>query len=162
MRQLQPGDHIRCDRVAYHHHGIYVGDGMVIHLQGKLKSITRPENSACQKCRENGKSNGEIVKTCLECFLNGAPFEIVKYRFIKRKPSHEVIKRATDFLENGGFGSYHFLLQNCEHFATYCVTGSDFSRQTWTIVGTAIGTVVAGPIAPIIGVFSFILGKAIT
>ncbi|KAJ0080386.1 hypothetical protein Patl1_23235 [Pistacia atlantica] len=34
LSKLDPGDHILSNRagILYYHHGIYVGDGMVIHL----------------------------------------------------------------------------------------------------------------------------------
>ncbi|XVF42239.1 hypothetical protein PTKIN_Ptkin01aG0344800 [Pterospermum kingtungense] len=118
MKQLQPGDHICCDRGLCHCY-------------------------ARQKCREKRKSNGEIARACLDCFLDSAPLEIIESR---SKPAHEVIKTATDFLENGGFGRYNFLSNNCKHFANYCRTGSAFSTRTDNVVATAVDTAVHGPI----------------
>ncbi|XVF42243.1 hypothetical protein PTKIN_Ptkin01aG0345200 [Pterospermum kingtungense] len=87
---------------------------MVIHLLGKAKKI-RP--SDCQKCRNKGKRNGEIGKTCLDCFLDGQPLQFVEYR--ESNPPHEVIKTATDLLEHNGFGRYNVFANNCEDFAAY-------------------------------------------
>ena len=33
-REPQPGDQLRVKRTGYYHHGIYAGDGMVIHFNG--------------------------------------------------------------------------------------------------------------------------------
>ncbi|XP_022720038.1 uncharacterized protein LOC111277873 isoform X2 [Durio zibethinus] len=63
---LRPGDHIYSDRTLrlYFHHGIYVGDDMVIHLMGPSKIYDRPP---CKKC--GFKPQTGIFKTCLDCFL---------------------------------------------------------------------------------------------
>ncbi|KAB2018814.1 hypothetical protein E1A91_D08G258900v1 [Gossypium mustelinum] len=137
-RFLQPGDHIYCEREGglYDHHGIYVGDDMVIHLQGKAKKLEPlPE---CRKCKDKRVQNGEIAKVCIDCFLRGEKPRIYDYgvplnefRFRKRgtccphhsKPPHVVISAATYFLEGASFGHYDMFNNNCENFAVYCKTG---------------------------------------
>ncbi|XVF42224.1 hypothetical protein PTKIN_Ptkin01aG0343300 [Pterospermum kingtungense] len=114
---------------------------MVIHFQSNFGRFIGPP--VCQKCREKGKCNGEIAKLCLDCFLDGASLEIIETR---SKPAHEIIKIATDFLGNGGFGRYNFLSNNCEHFANYCRTGLAFSTRTKNVVATAVDTTVHGPL----------------
>ncbi len=39
---LQPGDELRVDRGAYHHHALYVGDNIVVQFGGRIKD-KRPE-----------------------------------------------------------------------------------------------------------------------
>lgn len=92
---LQPGDHIYTWRFAYSysHHGIYVGDGKVIHFtrgQGRelgtgtfldnflTSSGSSPSHAyrTCEKCGVNSNSNG-VLLSCLDCFLAGDPL----YRF---------------------------------------------------------------------------------
>ena len=120
-----------------------MGDDMVIHLQGPGKKIRPPPS--CQKCEHKRDCNGEIVKTCLDCFLDHQPLQFYEYgvsvdEFIRRrrgtcsvspsKPAHEVIEIATDFLEKkSGFGSYDVFANNCEDFAVYCKTGTAVSLQ---------------------------------
>lgn len=93
--ELQPGDHVYSWRFAYSyaHHGIYVGDGKVIHFtrgQGQelgtgtfLDSILTSFGSSpshaytpCNQCNLNTDSNGVLI-SCLDCFLCGCPL----YRF---------------------------------------------------------------------------------
>ncbi|KAB2018812.1 hypothetical protein ES319_D08G255200v1 [Gossypium barbadense] len=89
---IQPGDHIYCQRKGglYYHHGIYVGDDMVIHLQGKAKKLEPlPE---CRKCKDKRVQNGEIAKVCIDCFLRGERPRIYDYgvsllEFLARKGS---------------------------------------------------------------------------
>lgn len=40
---------------------------------------------------------------------------------------HEIVERANECLKNPH--QYDFLLNNCEHFATYCRYGKVFSMQ---------------------------------
>ncbi|KAG8487083.1 hypothetical protein CXB51_020623 [Gossypium anomalum] len=153
----QPGDHIYCERKGglYDHHGIYVGDGMVIHLRGAAKKLG--ELPACHRCGGKRVENGEIAKVCIDCFLDGETLQIYDYgvpvlEFISRKrgtcctsrskPPHEVISAATDLLERNGFGPYDMFTNNCEHFAVYCKTGSKVSYQ---ILGRIELATTAGP-----------------
>ncbi|KAH1108824.1 hypothetical protein J1N35_012592 [Gossypium stocksii] len=140
----QPGDHIYCRRKngLYDHHGIYVGDDMVIHLQGKAKKLG--PLPACHKCGDKRVENGEIAKVCINCFLQGETVQIYDYgvpfsefenrkrgtcSVLRSKPPHEVISAATGFLEGNGFGPYNMIFNNCEHFAMYCKTGKADSHQ---------------------------------
>ncbi|XP_021282940.1 uncharacterized protein LOC110415571 isoform X1 [Herrania umbratica] len=130
---------------------------MVIHLQAPLKgsgsslkgsgssSKEIESSSPCQKCGYKRDCQAGIIKTCLDCFLDGrSSFEFYEYGvpiyyFNKKprgtccvspsKPDHEVVERATDLLERKGFGEYNLFANNCEHFAVYCKTGLAFSHQ---------------------------------
>ncbi|XVF42240.1 hypothetical protein PTKIN_Ptkin01aG0344900 [Pterospermum kingtungense] len=157
-RKPQPGDHIYCRRSGrpYDHHGIYVGDDMVIHLRGAAKKLGPP---SCEKCLREGKCNGEIAKSCLDCFLEGEPVLFVDYGPSTAKPAHEVIKTAYDFLENNDFGRYDMLTNNCEDFAVYCKTGRAFSSQAFSIIAST------GAVFPVAGVViggAYGIAKAIT
>ncbi|XP_007030520.2 PREDICTED: HRAS-like suppressor 3 isoform X1 [Theobroma cacao] len=102
VRKPQPGDHIYTTRAGglYAHHGIYVGNDMVIHLQAPFKgsgssfmgsassfmgsgSSSKEIESAppCQKCGYKPQyCQGGIIKTCLDCFLDGrSSFEFYEY-----------------------------------------------------------------------------------
>ncbi|KAH1105830.1 hypothetical protein J1N35_009598 [Gossypium stocksii] len=173
----QPGDHIYCRRKGglYDHHGIYVGDDMVIHLQGAAKKLGALP--ACHKCGDKRVENGEIAKVCIDCFLDGETLQIYDYgvplpEFMNRKrgtcclrhskPPHEVISAATGFLERNGFGSYDMFANNCEDFAVYCKTGSAVSYQ---IVGHIERVSAAGPAGILAGAAvaaAYGISKAIT
>ncbi|XP_039064599.1 lecithin retinol acyltransferase-like [Hibiscus syriacus] len=142
-RRPEAGDHIYCRRQGglYDHHGIYVGDDMVVHLQGKGKKLGAP--SECNKCGNKRFINGEIAKVCIDCFLQGETVEIYEYGVplfivttrklgtcssVPSKPPHEVIEAAVYYLEKG-FAPYDLISNNCEHFAVYCKTGRAISLQ---------------------------------
>ncbi|XP_044478308.1 protein LEAD-SENSITIVE 1-like isoform X2 [Mangifera indica] len=95
---LKPGDHIFTNRawILYYHHGIYVGDDMVIHLMAAGIKKKSGSCDSCPKCGYDGRSG--IVKTCLDCFLNGKNLHIFVYNIPCNSPD-EVIRIATEFLQ---------------------------------------------------------------
>jgi hypothetical protein len=89
----------------YQHHGIDGGDGTVIHYS---------------KAREEA----EIARTSYEAFSWGNPVYPAAQRVVYAPDV--VIQRAESRL---GERQYDLLLNNCEHFATWCTTGLSESRQ---------------------------------
>jgi hypothetical protein len=87
----------------YEHHGIDCGDGSVIHYRKPSETIER--TSVATFCRNN-------------------PVYVREYpvRYI----ADTTIQRAESRL---GERNYNLLFNNCEHFATWCVTGVSDSRQ---------------------------------
>ncbi|KAJ8500181.1 hypothetical protein OPV22_010733 [Ensete ventricosum] len=88
--QLVPGDHIYSWRSAYSyaHHGIYVGDGMVIHYTGaagqeigtgtfenQIFSVSsspwRDSTPVCERCGGDRRRQNGVITSCLDCFLAG-------------------------------------------------------------------------------------------
>ncbi|KAJ0013326.1 hypothetical protein Pint_20463 [Pistacia integerrima] len=130
--KLKPSDHVCGPRVGglYYHHGIYVGDDMVIHLMApadkapgkKVPAKKGNSSSPCQKCGYNPDTDDGIIKTCLDCFLSGSELYIYQYSCACNSP-HEVIRIATEFLQGKRhFGDYSFIFNNCKDFAYYCKT----------------------------------------
>ncbi|CAA7042447.1 unnamed protein product [Microthlaspi erraticum] len=95
--ELKPGDHIYSWRNAYlySHHGIYVGDGKVIHFtcRGGLESGTGTVldkiivssvpnhgcgNNPCPNCGDQSKLDG-VISSCLDCFLAGGNLYLYEY-----------------------------------------------------------------------------------
>lgn len=123
--------------------GIYIGDGKAIHFVGPKAVPTR----ACKKCGFSRNTGHGVVETCLECFLDGGFLCRYNYnvpRMILSITSHtmcpnctttersksgsEIVETAKEKLKEG-FGKYNLLSNNCEHFATFCSTGTAFSQQ---------------------------------
>ncbi|PRQ45207.1 putative endopeptidase, NLPC/P60 domain, LRAT-like domain-containing protein [Rosa chinensis] len=93
--QLKPGDHIYTWRNAYlyTHHGIYVGEGKVIHFTraagreigtgtvlDRFIFSSSPSHSAenpCTSCDDPSGRDGGVMSSCLDCFLSGGDL----YRF---------------------------------------------------------------------------------
>ena len=119
-----PGDHICVRRKGkfYTHHGIYLGDGKVIHFAGSIREMVDPE----------------VHETDLVSFLKGG---ILRRRDHKRRlPASKTIPIARKQLSDK---SYSMIWNNCEHFATYCATGKKRSRQVRKAI-SGLSTVAAG------------------
>ncbi|XP_022720034.1 retinoic acid receptor responder protein 3-like [Durio zibethinus] len=165
---LQPGDHIYCDRSGsslYNHHGIYVGDGMVIHLMPPSKTKHRGSSAPCPKCGYKPDIITRVIKTCLDCFCDGHSVYVKSH--CCSKAADEVVKTATDFLERNDFGPYRLLKRNCEHFAVYCKTGSATSPELVTKIGVPLGVgvpllIATGPVGAVGFVAGYAIAKVIT
>ncbi|TXG65492.1 hypothetical protein EZV62_006767 [Acer yangbiense] len=152
-QELKPGDHIYCWQQAfiYAHHGIYVGDGKVIHFtqrpesQEKGKVIISSSLPAlqisdvpCPQCGDQNSSfNNGVILSCIDCFVSGGELNLFEYGvswvyFLAKvrggtctcatsDPPEAVLLRANFLLEKG-FGEYDVLKNNCEDFAIYCKT----------------------------------------
>ena len=112
---LSPGDHVYVKRTTRHykHHGIYIGHGKVIHVSGSIRE----------------KRDPEVRETDLSTFLKGGILRRRNYR--ERLPASETIRIAKKQLHNTSFS---IIRNNCEHFATFCVTGKKKSRQVRKIL----------------------------
>ena len=121
---LNQGDYIyvRRKRLLYSHHGIYAGEGIVIHFKGAEKE----------------KKDPVVRKTEIEKFLNGGKLKRRDYK--KRLPHAETLRIAKEHLSRRG---YSLAFNNCEHFATYCAIGKKRSKQINTVVGGIIGVTFA-------------------
>ncbi|MGK7919496.1 MAG: lecithin retinol acyltransferase family protein [Trichodesmium sp.] len=88
---------------VYEHHGIDYGDGTVIHYR---------------------KGTETIERTSQREFTDGRTI------YVKRYPTRyipdTVIQRAESRL---GERKYNIIFNNCEHFATWCITGVNYSQQ---------------------------------
>lgn len=121
---LRQGDHIYVKRKGrlYSHHGIYAGQGMVIHYKGVEKE----------------KKDPIVRKTEMDDFLNGGKLKRRDYK--KRLPHSETLRIAREHLSNNG---YSLAFNNCEHFATSCTTGKKRSIQVRKVVGGIVGVAFA-------------------
>jgi hypothetical protein len=101
--------HIVAPRVGYTHHGIYAGNGKVLHYAGLSRALRR----------------GPVVEVSLAEFSRGRPVRVLSH---SQGPftSGEVIARARSRL---GEDCYRLLSNNCEHFCEWCIGGENRSRQ---------------------------------
>ncbi|XP_022884636.1 uncharacterized protein LOC111401225 isoform X2 [Olea europaea var. sylvestris] len=153
--ELKPGDHIYSWRHSYiyAHHGIYVGNGTVIHFtRGPGQEIgtgtvldrfifssspSDPSKPPCPICGDQSKSDG-VISSCLECFLYGGELYLFQYSvspamFLAKArggtctlaPSDppEDVLHRAEYLLQNGFGAYNIFKNNCEDLAIYCKTG---------------------------------------
>jgi len=101
------GAHVVTSRCGYLHHGIYVGDGNVVHYPGR------------------GLRGGPVEEISLASFTDGHSV----WSNLNAPPHfdrREVIRRARSRL---GEDRYRLLSNNCEHFCEWCLRGVHRSYQ---------------------------------
>lgn len=142
---MKIGDHLVSPRVGYTHHGIYIGNSQVIHYSGFVDGI----------------SSGEIEIASLKDFSRGRKIKVKKH-LVRIYGPDDSVQRAYSRL---GEDWYNVLLNNCEHFVTWCIVGVHSSSQvnsgilsTAGLSKLATGYVAKEPIAKIIAGSS---GKAV-
>ena len=118
------GDHIYVHRLhskviqlvlrwrGYTHHGIYIGNGEVVHFSGLSSDY----------------SKGSIRRVKFEQFAGGFPVYRWDYNFYRGEihSPDEIVARAQSQI---GMRDYNVVVKNCENFANWCVTGRSISRQ---------------------------------
>jgi hypothetical protein len=103
------GSHIITPRRGYLHHGIYVGDGRVVHYAGLCHGFHR----------------GPVEEVALSRFARGRPVWI-QSDGVPNFDAQETVRRARSRL---GEDCYRLLTNNCEHFCEWCLRGTPRSRQ---------------------------------
>lgn len=112
--KITVGDHVVTQRFGYTHHGLCVGDDQIIHYSGL----------------GGGASNGDICLSSLNEFTQGNNFWIKEYT-IRPYSREDSAKRAFKRL---GEDWYNPLVNNCEHFVTWCITGIHSSEQVNNVI----------------------------
>ena len=106
---ISRGDHLVSPRAGYDHHGIYLGNGEVIHYSGFA----------------NDFSAGQVEVTTLADFCQNNGYRIKQHKQIAFDVEQR-IKRAQGRL---GENHYHLISNNCEHFVNWCFYGKHKSEQ---------------------------------
>ena len=117
VRELKPGDHIRFRYKSFYHHGLYEGNGMVIHFAGpSMEQLVEPGLVT-------------VRRDTLDDFGAGRNIEVRKYTLaekLKKYPVSKILKLAASRLGEKG---YDIIYNNCEHFVNACVFGRAYSTQ---------------------------------
>jgi Lecithin retinol acyltransferase len=122
-REPPLGAHLKTLRRGYTHHGIYVGDGRVVHYAGL---------SGFWHC-------GPVEEVPLSRFAVGRPVQVVDLDRSSYSPQ-EIVRRARSRI---GESDYRLLTNNCEHFCNWCVWGVSRSAQAergWLVPFRALFT----------------------
>ncbi|MBN3803998.1 lecithin retinol acyltransferase family protein [Paraburkholderia sp. Ac-20336] len=106
---LPIGAHLVTQRNGYEHHGIYVGNGRVVHYAGFASSAHR----------------GPVEEVEIARFAAGHPLSI-RPTPSARYAGDEAVRRARSRL---GENRYRLLTNNCEHFCAWCLLGESRSEQ---------------------------------
>jgi Lecithin retinol acyltransferase len=100
--------HLASTRGLYTHHGLYVGDGRVIHYAGPFRALFR----------------GKVEEVSLKDFARGRRIAVLSGA--TPFTDAEVVRRARLRL---GERRYRLLSNNCEHFCEWCLRGRSRSSQ---------------------------------
>ena len=111
------GAHLITPRRGYTHHGIYAGQGSVLHYAGLARDL-RP---------------GPVEEVSLERFANGRPVHI-ECRSTPALDEQDIVSRARSRL---GENRYRLLTNNCEHFSEWSRFGASRSHQVERWLGSA-------------------------
>jgi cell wall-associated NlpC family hydrolase len=123
QEDLSPGTHLTTRRRGYLHHGLYAGDGRVIHYAGFKRWLHR----------------GPVEEVTLEQFALGRGWQ-VKVRATPRFAGQAAVDRARGRL---GENRYRLLSNNCEHFVEWCLGGTPRSAQVDALVAPLRGGLAA-------------------
>ncbi|MGF6959075.1 lecithin retinol acyltransferase family protein [Paraburkholderia youngii] len=106
---LPIGAHLVTQRNGYEHHGIYVGNGRVVHYSGFAGSAHRGPVEEVELARF-AAGHSMTVRATPSAIYVGA----------------EAVSRARSRL---GENRYRLLTNNCEHFCAWCLLGESRSDQ---------------------------------
>ncbi|WP_213304030.1 lecithin retinol acyltransferase family protein [Paraburkholderia sacchari] len=103
------GAHLATRRPGYVHHGIYIGNGRVIHYAGFSRHL----------------GSGPVEVISIEEFSAGFGLLLVPHPHAQYT-GREIARRAASRL---GEHNYKLLTNNCEHLCLWCVLGQGRSHQ---------------------------------
>ncbi len=109
IESLQPGAHLTSPRAGYVHHGLYAGNGRVLQYGGYSRLGRRAPVEEVTLAQFAGGREVSVKAGEPACFSGP-----------------EIVARARSRLAED---RYHLLTNNCEHFVTWCRTGTARSRQ---------------------------------
>jgi hypothetical protein len=104
-----PGAHLVTPWMGYSHHGIYAGQGRVIHYGALMYDIIRKP----------------VEEVTLPAFAEDRPVFVVAHAE-PTLPAEEIIRRARSRI---GERNYRLLTNNCEHFCEWALHGTARSFQ---------------------------------
>jgi hypothetical protein len=119
--ELPLGAHLTSPRRGYLHHGVYAGNGRVIHYGGFSRFLERRP----------------VEEVSLETFTLGRSIA-VKPWVAPRFTGAQVVERARSRL---GEDRYRLLSNNCEHFVEWAIGGQSRSQQVEAWIGAVSKTV---------------------
>ncbi len=124
--ELSPGDHLVCARLGFEHHGLYLGQGRVIHYAGGVGASS------------SGAGDADGVETVsLSDFAQGQAVRVIEHPH-RRYDEQAAITRA---YRRQGEQRYHPAFNNCEHFVQWCIEGVSHSPQvSWWLLAAARAT----------------------
>jgi len=131
------GDHLFVRRRHYTHHGIDCGDGTVIHFGRKSVGAGR-----------------RVERVSRTAFARGGEIRVKSYRW--KLPTEQILRNAESRL---GETNYSLVRNNCEHIATWSVTGRRQSKQVRNWAVAAPGAIFSLGFLDAMGLHFLLLGS---
>uniref|UniRef100_A0AC34GA54 LRAT domain-containing protein n=1 Tax=Panagrolaimus sp. ES5 TaxID=591445 RepID=A0AC34GA54_9BILA len=147
---LKPGDHIQRRLDAFfpfaNHEGVYLGERKVAHINTESSTAT-----GITVLTEKRLADARVDS--FETF--GATKEVrIIVHCIRRQSRDDICETAIRITkgklleeENYGKGKYNLLLQNCQHFASYCVLGIEWMSDKKQLFEKVVATLAVTGIA---------------
>lgn len=107
------GSHLVSPRMGFNHHGLYIGNGRVIHYSGMARTLSFRDILKLPGLIRYGA----VVKTSLKRFCDGHGFRVLEHPNAKFT-GEAAVKRAKKRLYER---SYYLYGNNCEHFVNWCI-----------------------------------------
>src|SRR5262249_7163139 len=114
LDDLPLGAHLTSPRRGYIHHGVYAGNGRMIHYNGFSRIF----------------SSRPVEEGSLDQFTLGRGVT-VKPWIAPKFTGNDVVERARSRM---GENRYRLFSNNCEHFAEWCIGGRSHSQQVDALV----------------------------
>jgi HRAS-like suppressor 3 len=129
---LQPGTHLTTRRRGYVHHGLYAGDGRVIHYRGYGPRLRR----------------GPVEEVTLDEFAGGRGWQARPW-VAPAYAGTSAVERARTRL---GEDRYSLFSNNCEHFVEWVIGGTPRSAQVEALTAPVKnGLARIGALLPLVG-----------
>lgn len=109
LHDLPPGAHLTTPRRGYVHHGIYAGDGRVVHYAGFSRILRR----------------GPVEEVPLAVLARGRGVRVTP----PVAPKFDGAARVERARSRLGEDRYRLWSNNCEHFVEWCISGTSRSTQ---------------------------------
>lgn len=153
LNELEEGDMIEFPRGAYSHWAVYIGCGQVVHLAGNEDDGLKNNITSGNFFTVSGvRFNKALVK--IDDFFQVADRSKAKKnngKDRKLSPSDKETIKERALSKLGEIG-YNILWKNCEHFASWCRYGEEWSEQATSFIKwSGIATLAVGAIALISG-----------
>lgn len=107
------GSHLISPRTAFNHHGLYAGNGKVIHYSGMARTLSGRDFLKLPHLIRYGS----VVKTSMKRFCDGHGFRVVEHPHAKFRGEEAVLRAKKRLYER----SYYLYGNNCEHFVNWCI-----------------------------------------
>lgn len=144
LEKVEAGDALEFRRTGFYHHwGLCIGrnesnEVEVVHVTApedtsKLMAAMAASGSAAMESADYLENIGKPFKESLHCVMPKQNFVRVNNSIdaeVRPFAVDAILKRVKKTLRDGGWGCYHFVLNNCEHYVNYCRNGNHVSLQS--------------------------------